>query len=249
VTRRLLFLSLSFHFSLQLPSGMVPLLGPRDPFPPLRTALRRPNGLLAAGRDLSVATLLDAYSRGIFPWFSEGQPILWWSPDPRMVLFPEELHVSRSLTRRLNKDDYDVTLDTAFGAVLRGCAAPRADQEGTWISPRMIAAYERLHDAGFAHSAETWMDGQLAGGLYGIAVGRAFFGESMFSRRTDASKIALVRLVRQLASWGFGIVDCQMKTTHLAAFGAREIPRREFAARIAELVQRPPVGAPWRFTP
>ena len=227
---------------------MVPLLGPGDPFPALETARRRPNGLLAAGRDLTVPTLLEAYSSGIFPWFSEAEPILWWSPDPRMVLFPEELHVSRSLARRMNRRDYDVTLDTAFGAVVRGCAGPRRDQDGTWITPRMVAAYERLHEAGFAHSVETWMAGELAGGLYGVAIGRVFFGESMFTRRTDASKIALVRLVRQLAAWGVGVVDCQMKTPHLSAFGAREIPRREFAELVRDLVKATGIGTPWRFT-
>jgi len=228
---------------------MIPSLGPRDPFPPLERALRRPNGLLAMGRNLSVATLIEAYARGIFPWFSEGDPILWWSPDPRMVLFPPELHVAKSLSRRMKKPDYRVTADAAFGDVIRGCAAPREDEPGTWINRRMITAYERLHDAGFAHSIETWMDGELAGGLYGVVVGKVFFGESMFARRTDASKIALVHLVRQLDAWGFGLIDCQMKTAHLATFGAREIPRREFADRIRTLVKTSPVSAPWHIDP
>ena len=226
---------------------MVPVLGPRDPFPPLERALRRPNGLLAVGRTLSVATLLEAYAQGIFPWFSEGDPILWWSPDPRIVLVPSELHVARSLARRMKKGDHHVTADTAFADVIQACAAPRATEDGTWINRRMITAYGRLHEAGFAHSIETWMDGQLAGGLYGVAIGRAFFGESMFARRTDASKIALVHLARQLEAWGFGVIDCQMKTEHLATFGAREIPRREFAAWIRGLVQEPPIPAPWRI--
>ncbi len=224
---------------------MVPVLGPRDPFPPLNRALRRPNGLLAMGRNLSVGTLIEAYAQGIFPWFSEGDPILWWSPDPRMVLFPQELHVAKSLARRLKKDDFRVTADTAFGDVIRACAAPRDGEPGTWINRRMITAYERLHTAGVAHSIETWMDGQLAGGLYGVAIGRAFFGESMFARRSDASKIALVYLVRQLERWGFGMIDCQMKTGHLATFGAREIPRRDFVERIRGLVAQPHVPAPW----
>jgi leucyl/phenylalanyl-tRNA--protein transferase len=235
-----------FIFNLQF--RMVPLLRAGDPFPSLESARRRPNGLLAAGRDLSVPTLVEAYSRGIFPWFGEGEPILWWSPDPRMVLFPDELHVSKSLARRMKKDDHEVSLDRAFGAVIRGCAEPRADHEGTWITARMIAAYERLHAAGIAHSVETWMDGELAGGVYGVGIGRAFFGESMFTRRTDASKIALVRLVGQLAAWGFGVIDCQMKTAHLSSFGAREIPRRQFADLLGELVRQPGVAAPWRFT-
>jgi leucyl/phenylalanyl-tRNA--protein transferase len=163
------------------------------------------------------------------------------------VLLPSELHVSRSLARRMKRDDYRVTADSAFGDVIRGCAAPRAFGPGTWIDRRMVTAYERLHEAGFAHSIETWMDGELAGGLYGVAIGRAFFGESMFARRSDASKIAFVHLVRQLGAWDFEMIDCQMKTGHLAAFGAREIPRREFAERIRALVAEPPVAAPWRI--
>jgi leucyl/phenylalanyl-tRNA---protein transferase len=228
---------------------MIPALGPGDPFPPLERALRRPNGLLAVGRNLSVATLVEAYAQGIFPWFSEGEPILWWSPDPRMVLFPPELHVTKSLARRLKKADHRVSADAAFSDVIRACAAPRDSEPGTWINRRMIAAYERLHDAGFAHSVETWMDGELAGGLYGVSIGRAFFGESMFARRTDASKIAFVHLVRQLETWGFGLIDCQMKTGHLASFGAREIPRREFAERIRTLVAQSPVTGRWRLQP
>jgi leucyl/phenylalanyl-tRNA--protein transferase len=224
---------------------MIPVLGARDPFPPLNRALRRPNGLLAVGRTLSVPTLLEAYSQGIFPWFSEGDPILWWSPDPRMVLFPGELHVSKSLGRRLKRQGYRVTADAAFGEVIRACAAPRPDAGGTWITRGMVTAYERLHAAGFAHSFETWVDGQLAGGLYGVAIGRAFFGESMFTRRSDASKIALVHAVRQLEGWEFGIVDCQMNTAHLARFGAREIPRREFADRLQSLTARPSIPGPW----
>jgi len=224
---------------------MIPVLGPRDPFPPLNRALRRPNGLLAVGRTLSVPTLLEAYSQGIFPWFSEGDPLLWWSPDPRMVLFPGELHVSKSLGRRLKRPGYRVTADAAFGEVIRACAAPRPDAGGTWITRGMMAAYERLHAAGFAHSFETWVDGQLAGGLYGVAIGRAFFGESMFTRHSDASKIALVHAVRQLEGWEFGIVDCQMNTAHLARFGAREIPRREFADRLQSLTARPSIPGPW----
>src|SRR4051812_46275403 len=226
---------------------MIPTLGPRDPFPPLERALRRPNGLLAIGRNLSIETLIEAYSQGIFPWFSEDDPILWWSPDPRMVLFPSEVHVAKSLVRRLKRDDYRVSADTVFGDVIRGCAAPRDSERGTWINRRMITAYERLHQAGIAHSIETWMDGELAGGLYGVAIGRAFFGESMFARRTDASKIALVHIVRQLDAWGFGVIDCQMKTEHLGTFGAREIPRREFAALIRRLVTEPAIPAPWRM--
>jgi leucyl/phenylalanyl-tRNA--protein transferase len=225
---------------------MVRWLGPHDPFPPVDAATAEPNGLLAVGRTLAVPTLIDAYARGIFPWFNKDEPVLWWSPDPRMVLVPEDLHVSRSLARRLRRRDYEVTIDTAFETVMRACAGPRRDDTGTWISERMIRAYRRLHDAGFAHSVETWIDGELAGGLYGVALGRAFFGESMFTRRTDASKIAFVSLVRQLERWGFGLVDCQMRTDHLASFGAREVPRREFVRALKSLVAQPGVPAPWR---
>jgi leucyl/phenylalanyl-tRNA--protein transferase len=226
---------------------MVRWLGPDDPFPPLETALSEPNGLLAIGRTLTVPTLLEAYSQGIFPWFNRGEPILWWSPDPRMILMPAELHVSRSLAQRLRRGGFEVTADRAFEPVMRACAAPRPGDSGTWISERMIRAYRQLHEAGFAHSIETWMDGELAGGLYGVAIGSAFYGESMFTHRTDASKIALVSLARQLQEWRFGLIDCQMRTAHLASMGAREIPRREFAARIRELVLEPPISPPWRL--
>jgi leucyl/phenylalanyl-tRNA---protein transferase len=223
----------------------IPWLDSAEPFPPLERALKEPNGLLAVGRSLSVATLVDAYSRGIFPWFSEGEPVLWWSPDPRMVLFPAELHVARSLARRIRRRDYAITADTAFRRVMEACAAPREGQDGTWISSRMIAAYERLHLAGHAHSIEAWAGGELVGGLYGVAIGRVFFGESMFARLTDASKVAFVHLVRQLEAWNFGLIDCQMRTEHLARFGAREIPRAEFATRLEPLVEWPPVSGRW----
>jgi leucyl/phenylalanyl-tRNA--protein transferase len=164
-----------------------------------------------------------------------------------MILVPGELHVSRSLSRRLRRQDYAVTIDRAFGDVMRACAAPRGGETGTWISERMIRAYQRLHDAGYAHSVETWIDGELAGGVYGVAIGRAFFGESMFTRRTDASKIALVSLVRQLERWRFGVIDCQMRTAHLASLGAREIARAEFVGMVRRLVAEPAVPVPWRF--
>jgi leucyl/phenylalanyl-tRNA--protein transferase len=229
---------------------MVPWLGARDPFPPLDAALREPNGLLAVGGSLSPRMLLDAYSRGIFPWFSEHEPVMWWSPDPRMVLRPTDLHVSRSLARRLRRRDYAVRADTAFTEVMRACAEPRPGQSGTWITRRMIDAYSRLHELGYAHSIETWMNGELAGGLYGVSIGRAFFGESMFTRITDASKIAFVTLVRQLEAWGVGLIDCQMRTPHLASLGAYEIPRAEFARELEELVAAtdgPPRGR-WTLT-
>ncbi|MBI2312249.1 MAG: leucyl/phenylalanyl-tRNA--protein transferase [Betaproteobacteria bacterium] len=226
---------------------MIPWLRPRDPFPPVERALEEPNGLLAAGGDLAPERLVLAYRQGIFPWFNRGDPILWWSPDPRMVLFPAELKVSRSLRKRLKLHDYEVRTDHAFREVMEACAEPRRGQTGTWIHPAMVAAYSRLHQAGLAHSVETWIGGRLAGGLYGVALGRAFFGESMFARETDASKIALVALVRQLARWRFGLIDCQMNTPHLASFGAREISRAEFSLRLAELVNCPGIVGRWKF--
>jgi leucyl/phenylalanyl-tRNA--protein transferase len=226
---------------------MIPWLEAEDPFPPVTRALREPNGLLAAGADLSVARLTEAYRRGIFPWYGAGQPLLWWSPNPRMVLFPPELRLSRSLRKRLRRRDYVIRCDSAFDAAVRACAAPRAGQSGTWITEEMIAAYGALHCHGFAHSVETWIDDDLVGGLYGVALGRMFYGESMFARATDASKIALAHLVKQLARWNFGMIDCQMQTAHLASFGAREIPRAEFTRSLRDLVNYPQSPAVWRF--
>jgi len=215
---------------------MIPWLPPEPVFPPADRALRDPNGLLAVGGDLSARRLLAAYRRGIFPWFSPGEPILWWSPDPRMALFPDEIRIARSLAKTLRNADYAVRLDTAFDAVIAACAAtPRDGQSGTWIVPEMQAAYRELHALGHAHSVETWQAGRLVGGLYGVAIGQAFFGESMFSHRRDASKIALAHLCRFLAARGFGIIDCQMETAHLASMGARPIPRDDFLARLAVL--------------
>ena len=226
---------------------MIPWLAADEDFPPVARALREPNGLLAAGADLSVTRLVQAYRRGIFPWYSDDQPILWWSPDPRMVLYPAELRISRSLGKRLRQRNYTVTADTAFAEVIRACAQPRADGAGTWITPEMAGAYEALHRSGHAHSVETWVAGELAGGLYGVALGRAFFGESMFTRRPDASKIALTHLVRQIQRWGYGIIDCQMTTAHLARFGARAVPRSEFLRKLKELVNYPQAGGRWRL--
>ena len=226
---------------------MIPWLDSGDPFPEVERALAEPNGLLAAGADLSLPRLLDAYRNGIFPWFGHDQPILWWSPDPRMVLFPAELKVSRSLARTLRNARFEVHADTAFDAVVEGCRQPRRGESGTWITEEMAEAYGTLHRAGFAHSVETWLDGKLVGGLYGVALGRAFFGESMFARVSDASKVALVALARQLQHWGFGVIDCQMNTAHLASLGAREIPRAEFTRRLRELVHYAPVPVPWRL--
>jgi leucyl/phenylalanyl-tRNA--protein transferase len=225
---------------------MIRWLGPRDPFPPVETALKDPNGLLAAGGDLSPDRLLDAYRRGIFPWSGPDEPMLWWSPDPRMVLFLNEVHISKSLRRRL-RGGYTVTADTAFQAVVEGCAGPRGGANGTWITPEVVEAYAELGRLGHAHSIETWMDGELAGGLYGVAIGRMFYGESMFSRRADASKIALVHLVRQLERWGFEMIDCQMSTNHLATLGAREIRRRDFLDRVRPLTAFADIPAPWKL--
>ncbi len=225
-----------------LPGGPVLALDAGTPFPPLEHALQEPNGLLAIGDTLSAQRLLQAYRLGIFPWFSEGEPVLWWSPDPRMVLFPQELKISRSLAKRLKKDEYEVRMDTAFGQVIRECGRTlRAKPDGTssndtWISDEIVQGYTELHRLGYAHSVETWMHGELVGGLYGVAIGKMFYGESMFHHVTDASKIAFVHCVQHLQAQGFGLIDCQMRTSHLASFGAREIPRREFALRLSELV-------------
>lgn len=222
---------------------------PPDSFPQPVTALRDPNGLLAAGGDLSVARLLYAYRHGIFPWYNEGQPILWWSPDPRAVLFPEQLHISRSLCKTLRQGDYEVSIDTAFHEVIRACAGPRRNQPdgGTWITAAMQAAYSELHRQGYAHSLEVRMHGELAGGIYGVAVGGIFFGESMFSRRSNASKIALVSLVRQLHAWGFGMLDCQIPSQHLARLGSVNISRTEFLERLARCTRFPQKAGPWHF--
>jgi len=226
---------------------MIHWLRPDEPFPPVTAALADPNGLLAASGELSAVRLIDAYRHGIFPWFSPGQPVLWWSPDPRMVLMPHELKVSHSLRKALRKRDYEVRADTCFRAVMEACAEPRPEQGGTWISAGMIAAYCALHEQGLAHSIETWIDGELAGGLYGVALGRMFYGESMFTHAADASKIALVHLVRQIEHWHFGMIDCQLHTRHLASLGAREIPRADFMRKLQELVDYPGVTGHWEL--
>jgi len=207
-----------------------------DPFPAPEASLRQPNGLLCAGADLSVARLLDAYRHGIFPWYSGGEPILWWSPDPRMVLFCDELKISRSLAKNIRNKGFEVAMDTSFEKVLLNCSKTRKDGAGTWLGPDMRKAYLALHRAGHAHSFETWRDGRLVGGLYGVAIGRMFYGESMFSAETDASKVALVGLVEELRRRDMPLIDCQQRTPLLASLGAREIPRREFLRRVAALV-------------
>ncbi|WP_210395301.1 leucyl/phenylalanyl-tRNA--protein transferase [Motiliproteus sediminis] len=197
-------------------------------FPPPEQALREPDGLLAAGGDLSPARLLQAYRQGIFPWFSDGEPILWWSPEPRCVIYPAQQHISRSLKRRLRKQDYQVRYDTAFAAVMSACAEPRGDGAGTWITAEMRAAYQRLHQLGHAHSVEIWRQGRLIGGLYGIAIGRIFFGESMFSAEPNGSKLAITHLCQRLHQQGYYLLDCQVYSDHLASLGAVCISRPVF---------------------
>lgn len=214
-------------------------------FPPLACALREPNGLLAAGGDLSAGRLLAAYRHGCFPWYQDDQPLLWWSPDPRTVLFPEELHVSRSLAKCLRQQRLRVSFDEDFAAVIRACAAPRSYADGTWITSDMQNAYLQLHELGHAHSVEVWDGEQLVGGLYGLAIGQLFFGESMFSRRDNASKVGFVTLVRKLQAWGFVLIDCQMPTAHLHGFGARAIARADFAEYLSLYLDRPS-QADWR---
>jgi leucyl/phenylalanyl-tRNA--protein transferase len=214
----------------------------KDPFPPVERALKDPNGLLAAGGELSVERLLEAYRRGVFPWYSGAEPVLWWSPDPRMVLYCEELKVARSLAKSVRNKGYEVRVDTAFAAVLDACADR---PQGTWLGGDMTKAYLRLHRAGHAHCFETWQDGELVGGLYGVALGRMFYGESMFSRETDASKVALVALVGELRAREFPLIDCQMHTPLLASLGARDIPRRTFLRELAALVNYPQVPGKW----
>ena len=222
---------------------MVPWLKADSPFPPLDAALDDPNGLLAAGADLSPERLLDAYRQGIFPWYNEAQPILWWSPDPRMVLLVEEFKIPRSLQKTLKQERFEIRVDSAFRAVMEACAEPRAGQSGTWITPPVIDAYTGLHRLGYAHSVEAWREGELAGGLYGVAIGKMFFGESMFAREPDSSKVALVRLVELLKAREMPLIDCQQETQHLSRFGAKPIPRRRFADWLSRLVHWPqPLG-------
>ncbi len=206
-------------------------------------ALREPPGLLAAGGDLSPARLLAAYERGVFPWYSDQQPILWWSPDPRMVLFPAEFNLSRSLAKTLRAGRLTTRLDSDFGATIRACAAPRRSGPDTWLNPEMIESYEELHRLGFAHSVETYQEGQLVGGLYGIQLGRVFFGESMFSQVRDASKVALASLVEQSRAREIELIDCQIASSHLASLGARELSRNEFATLLRRYARRIPAGS------
>ena len=207
-----------------------------------------PEGLVAYGTDLTPSLLIDAYSHGIFPWFDDDTaPVLWWSPDPRAVMAPADMHISRSLGKRMRSGVFRVTVDVAFREVTAACAEPRANSGGTWITRKMRSAYQQLHDLGFAHSVETWRGKDLAGGLYGVSLGRMFFGESMFSRVPDASKVALAHLARQLDSWDFTLIDCQIPTPHLASLGAREIARRSFLELVGANRFHPDRRGPWEF--
>ncbi len=225
-------------------------LNPHDAgqaFPDPNHSLREPNGLLALGGDLSVPRLLQAYDHGIFPWYGPGEPILWWSPDPRTVFLPGGMHVSRSLRRHLRRGDFAVSLDRDFPSVIRACAAPRADQNGTWLGANMRRAYCRLHQLGHAHSVEVWRRGQLVGGLYGVARGRVFFGESMFSAVPNASKVALICLAEQLWEWEFALFDAQVSSPHLYRMGAVDLPRARFQARLREAVAGADSRCLWAF--
>jgi leucyl/phenylalanyl-tRNA--protein transferase len=224
---------------------VVPWLRSDSAFPPIDAALDDPNGLLAAGGDLSPERLLAAYRHGIFPWYNEAQPILWWSPDPRMVLFVSEFRQPRSLRRVVRSHRFEIRADSAFRSVMAGCAEPRAGQSGTWITPAVIDAYTALHEQGHAHSVEAWRAGELVGGLYGVAIGRMFFGESMFARETDASKVALVKLIAILDRLGMPLIDCQQDTEHLRRFGARPVARRVFADWLSRLVNSPQPAEDW----
>lgn len=220
---------------------------PQQPFPPAHLAMRDPNGLLAIGGDLSLARLIRAYSSGIFPWYNPDEPILWWSPDPRAVIEPDRLKISRSLRKSVRRGDYAMTLDQAFGQVITSCSAPRTRGRGTWLGTEMREAYMQMHLNGYAHSVEVWREGELVGGLYGVALGRAFFGESMFSKATDTSKIALYWLCEQLQAWGFRLVDCQVGSPHLSSLGATEVSRDRFMGLLREAVSSPARTGQWSF--
>ncbi|MEM7283548.1 MAG: leucyl/phenylalanyl-tRNA--protein transferase [Pseudomonadota bacterium] len=228
----------------------LPLLLPTDPpdsFPPVDEIMDEPHGLLAAGGDLSSDRLLSAYRQGIFPWYEEGQPILWWCPDPRAVFYLDEFHVSRSLRKTIRQKKFSVTVDENFQGVIEGCAKDRPGQEGTWITRAMKLAYIELHNLGHAHSVEVWRQNELVGGIYGVSIGKAFFGESMFSNATNASKVALDHLVQGLKGWDFGVIDCQMESQHLNSLGSRTISRKAFSGLLEDLCANPgPIGK-WRF--
>ncbi len=217
-------------------------------FPDINLALQEPNGLLAVGGDLSGERLVSAYQAGVFPWYEEGQPILWWSPNPRCVLFPSRVHISRSMRKLMRTDRFEIRCDTAFADVIERCAAPRSYTDGTWITSAMKAAYIDLHNQGIAHSIEVWENNELQGGLYGLAIGRVFFGESMFSRVASASKLALVSLCRQLEQWDYPIIDCQVDNPHLRSMGAEMLPRQQFAEYLARFATGGGQEQPWRIS-
>lgn len=217
-------------------------------FPSLENALEEPNGLLAVGGDLSSQRLMHAYQAGIFPWYEEGQPLLWWSPDPRCVLFPSRVHLSRSLRKLLRSNDFDIRCDTAFSAVVEQCSAPRSYTDGTWITAAMKEAYTKLHEEGVAHSIEVWQNDQLQGGLYGLAIGRVFFGESMFSRVANASKLALASLCGQLEQWEYQLIDCQVENPHLMSMGAEMLPRQQFAEYLSRFATGGGQEQPWQIS-
>ena len=216
-----------------------------DNFPPISEALTDPDGLLAAGGELTIERLLEAYRHGIFPWYNHTQPILWWSPDPRTVLFPGQAHISRSLKKTLNKNLFTFTFDQVFSEVITECSAPRDEDNGTWLTPEMIDAYINLHKNNHAHSIECWQDNKLVGGLYGVSVGRVFFGESMFSRVTDASKACLVKLSEYLQEWDYDLIDCQVESDHLGRMGAEQITREEFANHLIQSCSKAPAKQAW----
>lgn len=221
------------------------LLGENFEFPPPEMA--SPEGILAVGGDLSPERLISAYASGIFPWYSEGEPIIWWSPSTRMVMFPTELHISRSMKKLLKKNPFQLTFDRNFKGVIENCRAPRKNQKKTWITEEMRDAYIYLHELGFAHSIDVWQGGQLVGGMYGISLGNCFFGESMFSKKSNASKFAFIRLIRTLASMEFLMLDCQVPSDHLRSLGAREIPRKDFLALLKVGLKHKTIKGSWNF--
>lgn len=228
---------------------MLTLLDPdraNQTFPPISKALNDPNGLIAVGGCLSTQRIINAYRQGIFPWYSDEDPILWWSPNPRLVIFPGQLHISKSLKKTQRKKIFQLSFDTAFVDVIKACAMPRNQEPATWLLPEMQEAYIRLHKEGHAHSLEAWFQGELVGGLYGIAIGQVFFGESMFHTKTDASKIAFVALVQLLTKWGYQLIDCQVHTKHLTSLGAQEIPHADFAALLNRYHHCKPHANAWQ---
>ncbi len=218
-----------------------------QPFPDVSLALQEPNGLLAVGGNLAPQRLMHAYKSGVFPWYNDGQPILWWSPNPRAVLFPHQLHISRSLRKSLRSGVFTVSFDRAFAAVISACQAARPGASGTWITSEIKEAYCAMHHLGHAHSVECWQEGELVGGLYGLAFGQVFFGESMFSRVTNASKIAFAHAVIQLQTWGFKLIDCQVQSKHLQSLGAEDIDRGDFIELLRSYCDRPDHPLPWVF--